>query len=122
MRLLLRMPMLGLSGSGRAQIDRDIDEFFKLLSGGGIDEDEGCELWFDKPLASLRYILGRLDSSAVPFSAVISVQLGACANTTVKAFPHPISPDDYDISAYHQPTLIAAFGACQKSPVTFLTA
>lgn len=105
------MPMLGLSGSGKEQIDEEIDEFFELLGSGGIDADEGYELWFDKPLASLRYILDQLDSSAVPFSAVISVQFGACANTTVKVLPHPISTDDYDIDAYHQPTLIAAFGA-----------
>lgn len=110
MRLLLRVPMLGLSGSGKEQIDKEIDEFFELLSSGGIDADEGCELWFDKPLASLRYILDRLDSSTVPSSAVISVQLGACANTTVKVLPHPISPDNYDIDTYRQPTLIAVFG------------
>lgn len=110
MRLLLRMPMLGMSGSGKEQIDEEIDEFFELLGSGGIDADEGYELWFDKPLASLRYILDQLDSSAVPFSAVISVQLGACANTTVKAFPLPIAPDDYNIDAFRQPTLIAAFG------------
>lgn len=110
MRLLLRVPMLGLSGSRKEQVNRNIDEFFELLSSGGIDADEGCELWFDKPLASLRYILNRLDSSTVPFSAIISVQFGACANTTVKVLPHPISPDNYDIDTYRQPTLIAVFG------------
>ena len=28
MRLLLRVPMLGLSGSRKEQVNRDIDEFF----------------------------------------------------------------------------------------------
>lgn len=126
MRLMCR-PVCKLTASKKLSISKEVNCFFNCLDGDVLHDrnssDEIYELYFSKEIVRfsyaecLRYILESIDKKcknnypADSFLVVISAQYGSCANITAKVFSSELNIEEYDINDYHQPTLIAFFGA-----------